>query len=198
MLLVKQINHEIAPLLFSPKSCYTFSMMNEISLKELQARIEREKEKTEITWHFHVLPPHCYINPTAETQFIYENSSQKDYYRFENTEEGMNHGMPIEHIDYLRGMDSGTTHMQNILLRAIKLNDLHYPWHIHVFFPHCFFNQHPEKWTLILEDPKNHVVLKTIQAEEPTQEYLNLVGLYNQQMEYFETKYQQGQTSKTE
>jgi len=162
--------------------------MTEITLQDVEAKIEIEKQKGDITWHFHVLPPHCYVNPTDQVVFVYENPSLKEFYRFSQSDQDGNHGVPIEYVEHLHGIELGTTHMQNILLRAIKLNDIHYPWHIHVFFPGCVFSEHPGKWVLVLEDKKNRVVLKTVQDQEPAQEYLNLVGLYNQQMEYFEQK----------
>jgi hypothetical protein len=84
--------------------------------------------------------------------------------------------------DILRRPVNGTAQKTsaNQLLNQVDIfNRTSVPWHHHILLPGCIFNEHPDKWTIILEGGEGQYTLYELYEEEPL-EVLQLL-----EIEYF-------------
>ena len=163
--------------------------MIEVTIEEVQekARLWQAQGKK---WHFHMLTPDCIFNERNDKQaFVLENStdsqtyvvySDRPYVKADQELVKMLHG------DKILDRDKGTTNssnerMQVVLQRAQELNERNIPWHHHMLFPDCIFNEHKGKWNIVFEDKENSEVIEALYDEEPVDDLRSIEVLYFEQ-----------------
>ena len=95
----------------------------------------------------------------------------------------MLHGDTI--LDRELGTSSSNEKMQTVLEKAQDLNERNIPWHHHMLFPDCIFNQHQGRWTILFEDERTGEEDKTIEIlydEEPVDDLRSIEVLYFEQV----------------
>ena len=164
--------------------------MIEVTIEEVQekARLWQAQGKR---WHFHMLTPDCIFSERDDKHaFVLENStdsqtyvvySDKPYIKVDQELVKMLHGDKI--LDRDKGTtDSSNERMQVILQRAQELNERSIPWHHHMLFPDCMFNEHKGKWNIVFEDKENSDVIEVLYDEEPVDDLRSIEVLYFEQI----------------
>jgi hypothetical protein len=125
-------------------------------------------------WHSHVLSPHCVLNPYPE-QFAIVIEDDTDGVSYIAASDGfpevdrelvkMLHGDDIldEAKSRLGGADVSID--SELLARVVELNDRGVPWHHHMNFPDCVFNQRKGKWAITVESGTGDIAYETYDHE---------------------------------
>lgn len=148
--------------------------MHPLSKEELLKKAEELAAKQN-SWHFHLLTPDCLLNTSEKFVLVLEDKEVKKTYTYTAEEKPMDtseallrllHGNKImdNKEEELGEISQEVNHM---IQRANELNNDGFFWHHHVLFPYCIYNDHPGKWTIILEDPEKKEKLESVSDEEP-------------------------------
>ena len=109
-------------------------------------------------WHSHALTPGCTHNPYADYAIVIEDDTDHRAFIAPST------GYPEvdkELVRLLHGDDildpestaatTGEPINSTLLERVREINGRSEPWHHHMCFPDCAFNEQRGKWTIVLE-----------------------------------------------
>jgi len=164
--------------------------MKKITIEEVQEKVRLWQAQGK-KWHFHMLTPDCIFNERDDKHaFVLENStdnrtyvvySDKPYVEADQELVKMLHGDRI--LD--RGEEttsSSNERMQVILQKAQELDERDIPWHHHLLFPDCIFNEHRGKWNIVFEDKENGEVIEVLYDEEPVDDLRSIEVLYSEQI----------------
>ena len=162
--------------------------MQRATLKEIKKRV-LSLHKEGKTWHFHILTPTCRLNEKVKYAFILEYPKGNEAYVHYSDQAEKRLGKqlaPLLHGSKILNKEATDKDYQHskiakkIIDKAQALNQQNIEWHHHVLFPGCIFNAHSQKYTLLLENPKNREVLESLSDEEPTNDLKQLERLFYQ------------------
>jgi len=162
--------------------------MKEITIEQVQeqARLWQAQGKR---WHFHMFTPNCVFNERRDKYaFVLENRTDDQTYVVYSDEphvEADRELVKMLHGDAILDRDRGTTSsgnekMQIILQRASDLNERNIPWHHHMLFPDCLFNQHQGQWNIVFEG--QDTVVEVLYDKEPVDDLTSIEVLYAEQI----------------
>jgi hypothetical protein len=152
-------------------------------IKEIAIRLHEEGSP----WHFHILTPGCTLNETAQYVFVledlgarqtYAHYSKKPEKELGQTLAPLLHGKKVMGEAPAHSAPQSSKTVQEMVNRAQRLNVQGTPWHHHVLFPNCRFNERHGQWTLLFEDTQNHETLQDPSAEEPLEALKYLEPLF--------------------
>lgn len=149
--------------------------MQETTLEDIRAIALRLHDE-QSPWHFHILTPGCALNTSTDCVFVLEDVAREKVYAHHSDrpekELGQEllpllHGKKVLQADESAGPHEPSEAVKEMVRRATEMNAADEPWHHHVLFPACTFNEKPGRWTLMLEDTANNRVLESQSDEEP-------------------------------
>lgn len=138
-------------------------------------------------WHFHILPPVCYFNPSQKAYgLVVEIPGDKltliAYSPIRPAEAGKKlvsllHGKNITHGS---GSLATISHeiTRTIVERANHLNRSSIEWHHHMLFPDCALNTKPGLWNIVFEDPETGKTLSALYDTEPISDLREIEALF--------------------
>ena len=138
--------------------------------------------KDEKKWHFHILTPGCTFNRDKRFALILENTSDKEQFVHFSLKKPAKTGQKL--VEMLHGVNTETPSAlprqardrsglklspktNQMIERAIELNNKGFAWHHHLLFPDCMFSKDSRYWTLIFEDPLNGEIIEDRFKNEP-------------------------------
>jgi hypothetical protein len=164
-------------------------------VQEISVDLAREKgrywQKQGDNWHFHVLFPECVFN-TKSNQYalVMENHttgqtyvaySENGFTKFSQELLKLRYGDNI--LDEERTIAQSKEEPTNpLFIQCAVFTRKNIPWHHHMLFPDCIFNQHPGKWNIILEGKGESRTINMLYDEEP------LMDLQQLEIAYFKEK----------
>jgi hypothetical protein len=155
--------------------------LEEIRQKALGFNANKQK------WHFHIMSPTCAFNHDRRHAFILESLDANEAYVYysDQPEKGLGQELaPLLHGDKVLNPETTsedyvpTTNIRKIVERANQLNEKNVPWHHHMLFPGCIFNQHSPKYALIFEDSETGNTLASLTDIEPTNDLKQIETLF--------------------
>ena len=162
--------------------------MQKVTVKEIIKTAERLK-KQERKWHFHILTPGCTFNKDKRFVLILENASDKEQFVHFSLKKPAKTGQKL--VEMLHGVNTKTPSARStrsglklspkvnqMVERAIELNNKGFAWHHHLLFPDCIFNKDSRYWTLVFEDPLNGKVIEEMSNEKPKEVLKKLEPLF--------------------
>src|SRR3972149_2819094 len=151
--------------------------MQKVTVKEIIKTAERLK-KQERKWHFHILTPGCSFNKDKRFALILENASDTEQFVHFSLKKPAKTGQKL--VEMLHGVNTKTPSARStrsglklspkvnqMVERAIELNNKGFAWHHHLLFPDCIFNKDSRYWTLVFEDPLNGEVIEEMSKDKP-------------------------------
>ncbi|OGK61720.1 hypothetical protein A3G67_02665 [Candidatus Roizmanbacteria bacterium RIFCSPLOWO2_12_FULL_40_12] len=161
--------------------------MKEVPIKEIEDEVE-DCVKNHKKWHFHILTPACKLNTQQKYALVFENTDDNETLVSYSQEPKLLQDKEFAkklHGDKVLDGKSETSEPssggQKILERIKELNSAGKPWHHHMFFPDCMFNENKGKWTIIFEDSERGLLLEATSEEEPKQDLRHIEVLFYQQ-----------------
>ena len=127
-------------------------------------------------WHFHVFFPNCVFNLQNDRYaLVVENRSADQTFvtyspvGFAKISQDLLRLIYGDHI-LDKKQDSNKSHEKEtrpIVYQCEQFIREKIPWHHHILFPDCNFNQHPGKWHLVLEGGADPQIFSALYDEEP-------------------------------
>lgn len=163
--------------------------MQEITIDQVREKARSWQAKGE-KWHFHVLFPDCIFNTQSNQYALVLENRTRDQTFAVYSDNGfaklsqellkLLYGDNILDKTRLVPRAISETPSRPILKRCEALIRDNIPWHHHMLFPDCIYNQHRGKWNLVLESGGESQIINELYDEEPREDF--------QQMEiaYFE------------
>jgi hypothetical protein len=133
-------------------------------------------------WHFHMLTPGCIFNQSKKHTFILEDTDGKKIYAAYSDKRNMVLGQKLVKIIHGNGVleksDSPVKNptMKSVIGQAKKLNGKNIPWHHHLLFPDCIFNDHKGMWNIVFEDQGK--ITEVVYEKEPKEDLRQIEILY--------------------
>lgn len=140
-------------------------------IREKAGDLQRDGQK----WHVHVLFPGCiFNNQSNQFAFVLEDrSSDRTYVTY--SDKGfaqishellkLRYGENI--LEKPAAESSQADPASPLLNQCRELQQNHLPWHHHMLFPDCIFNEHPGKWNIVLEGGEAGLCINELYEEEP-------------------------------
>jgi hypothetical protein len=160
----------------------------EVSVDEIKERAKNLYQEGK-SWHFHILTPKCQLNSSDRFAFVLENATEGEVFVVYTESPLMNLGKELvkflhgDVVDKEREKSKETKiseEAKKIVDRAQKLTNQGKPWHHHMLFPDCIFND-SGKWMVIFEDQEKGKILRSTTDEEPKNDLKAIETLYYQQ-----------------
>ncbi len=163
--------------------------MREIRKKDVLPKAKDWKDQGK-KWHFHLLSPNCIFNEKNDNDaLILENSTDDQSYVLYTKQRQLKLGKTL--IRLLHGNDilqnnkkirqPQTEQFIKIVKRAEQMNKCGTPWHHHVFFPDCKYNDHVGQWNIVMEDSKQGSLLEAVYNLEPEDDLKIIEQLFYKQ-----------------
>lgn len=109
-------------------------------------------------WHFHLLTPTCFLNVSDKYAFVVENIDTGEvlvHYSDQSEKEVGAQLAPLLHGETILTETHGDAELDStqkeVVEKAKNCNENNLPWHHHVLFPGCQFNETPQKFTFLFE-----------------------------------------------
>jgi hypothetical protein len=163
--------------------------MRETTLREGRAQARRWHEEGK-RWHIHMLTPDCAFNQRHDQHaFVLENSTDGETLVIYSDQPQVDldhelllllHGNDILDKRRAAACSSGEG-LEAILRRAEDLNEQDLPWHHHIFFPDCVFNEHRGKWAIVFEDGTIDQIQELVYDDEPVDDLRRIEILFFEQ-----------------
>ena len=164
--------------------------MRETTIADLMEEV-RHYHKHAVKWHFHMLTPQCIFNKkSGKHALILENDtehyqlavySEKRLFEQGKTLLGLLHGEEV--FEESEADEGESPNFEIILEKAERLNERGTPWHHHLLFPSCVFNEEKGKWCLLFEDQETGKTIKCFSLSEPKEKLKKIEALFYQQKE---------------
>lgn len=135
--------------------------MQEISAELLERRA-RELHERKASWHFHILTPGCGLNKSDRFALVLEDAGSSvvsaNYSTSAQTEVGKRLAPLLHGADLLDEQAAAAPETNSKIVSVARdLSAAGTPWHHHMLFPLCVFNERRPYWTLLLEaEGQNH------------------------------------------
>lgn len=160
--------------------------MEEVTIEALEQEAVR-CHRQGWRWHIHMLSPDCTFNERPDKHaFVLEDGENRKTYVVYSDEPhtDVDHRLLLtlygdEMLDQLKGStDSDNDKMQRILNKARRLNEDNLPWHHHMLFPDCVFNEYKGKYTMVFESAEDDNALEVVYDEEPVEDLRRIEILF--------------------
>ena len=151
--------------------------MKKVTAKKILKTAEKLKKDGK-KWHFHILTPGCTFNKDKRFALILENTSVNEQFVHFSLKKPAKTGQKL--VEMLHGVNTKTSSahsarsslnlspkVNQMIERAIELNNKGFAWHHHLLFPDCMFSKDSRYWTLIFEDPLNGEIIEDRFKNEP-------------------------------
>ena len=138
-------------------------------------------------WHFHMLSTKCIFNERKDKEaFILEDGEKHRSYAHYSEERQMQAGKKL--VKMLHGEKilrepvqekmADNHDGQDIIEKARMLKEKNLPWHHHLLFPSCIFNEDDGSWKLVLEDEAEKDLLEASYPSEPVSDLRKIELLF--------------------
>lgn len=162
------------------------TIVEEITIDALEQKATR-CHREGLKWHIHMLSPDCRFNdrPGKHAFVLEDGENLRTYIVYSDVPHTevdrrlllMLHGDEI--LDRIRGAtDSEDERMQRILDEARRRNENSLPWHHHILFPDCVFNEYKGKYTIVFESEDEDCALEVVYDEEPVEDLRRIEILF--------------------
>lgn len=145
--------------------------MREASIREILSEGKRLAGKGR-PWHFHLLLPGCFFNKSGRNAFVLEGG--RSVLVHHSADRKLSVGKVLLKLLYPEGGKKGHSAdkkvpaaVRRMVARAKQLNKAGVPWHNHVLFPRCVFNEARGKYALVFEDPLTRRTLRYLSKKNP-------------------------------
>ncbi len=148
--------------------------MQEITIEQVRAKARELQQKGQ-KWHVHALFPGCVFSkqPDKHAFVLEDRSSDLTYvtYSDKGFAELSHELLKLRYGEKILEKPANEARQDisaNPLLnqcREFQRNQL--PWHHHMLFPDCIFNEHRGKWNIVLEGGEPAICINELSDEEP-------------------------------
>ncbi len=165
--------------------------MEEITIKQLEEKAQ-ELQNAEKRWHFHMLTPDCLFNESNDKHalVIEDTTDDQQYVAYSKNRE---FALGKKLLKLLHGGKVLTKskkpstienpNLQKLIDRAKDINKKGLPWHHHVLFPDCQYNDRVGQWNIVMEDKEKGELLEASYDLEPTNDQNIIEQLFYDQKE---------------
>lgn len=135
----------------------------------------RELQQEGRNWHFHILYPGCVFN-TQSHQYalvLEDRSSDQTFVTYSDksflkiNRELLNIYYGDSYLENPISEYNQVNHASKLLDQVDVFRQNHIPWHHHMLFPDCIFNQYPGKWNIVLEGDRPNLIFNELFDDEP-------------------------------
>lgn len=137
------------------------------------------------SWHFHMLNEECRFN-TSQGHFAIlleeEQTGSTLYSLF--LQKPLSQAKQLADLCYGEGFLERTTEVEpcgdfaRILERVTNYTRDQIPWHHHHFPPQCLLSEHPERHSIVLEDPVTDELLVAVYEQKPVSDLARIERLF--------------------
>ena len=165
--------------------------MDNIELKEVLNKA-KEWQESEKSWHFHLLMPDCLFNESNdEHALVLENNTDEQQYVVYTEKRQMKLGEKLVKMLHGEKVLKGTKknvkpkneQLNTLVKRSEEMNKHDIPWHHHVFFPDCKYNDRIGLWNIVMEDKDKGQLLEATYETEPIEDLKIIEKLFFLQKE---------------